>query len=430
MRKGQEPTIQGRALENKGSQRYTERMKKYPSLLRFITLLLTAASIFLLFSCSKENKADDQGSDLFTIHIDAPDTHQWYYLTKDGYTETKHPSQAPKAVSKLWTDAVRLSSAAQKDNTAFFLINTKGLLLVDETGDLTLKTDLKLFPEKTAGNLVMTGSNPIFHLYENTVLELEADPESINTQRLEDIPFLAMYNTENGTFFPGPDRKSFRFPEESEVTQVHFDGKELYLSVKKSTEKQNDFTYYKMQMPDQLADFILSARNRSTASFHMEEIDEDTFEEKLSPRPFEEAPERLKKLLQVIPSDFPFSVTLTDSMGGDETPRTWINNDSPEILVETGIHTQTANAIIERDYIISLFPDGTGYFCGSLPERHILNGGKPFCFILPQLPDGFVYGVIAISGSTMTAAWEENAFYETGRAGFIVIDLGKVFYDA
>ena len=391
-------------------------------------LVLAVLSTLLIFSCKKNDETADEGFSLPTIRITAPDTHTWYYLTKDGYKETNHPSSAPRAVSKMWTDAVRLSSAAQKNGNAFFTVNTKGLLIVDDTGSLTLKKDLKLFPEKTAGNLVMAGENPIFHLYENTVLELESDPESINTPRLADIPFLAMYNTENGTFFPGPDRNSFKFPATSEVTQVYFDGSELYLSVKNSTEKRNDFTYYKMEMPLQLSDFILSARNRTTASFNLEEIDEDTFEATLTPQPFENAPQRLRNLLAVIPDDFPFSVTLAGTAVDNETPRTWINNDSPEALLETGIPTQTANAVLEKDYIMALFPDGTGFFAGCLPGEHILNQGKPFCFILPQLPSGFKYGVFGISGTFMTAAWEENEFYETGRAGFILIDLGKVLY--
>ncbi len=394
-----------------------------------IFLLLVVASAFITSSCSKKDSTESYDSGIMTIRIDAPDTHKWYYLTKDGYAETLHPSLAPRVVSKMWTDAPRLSSAAQKDSYAFFIINTKGLLVVDGEGNLTLKTDLKLFPEKTAGNLVMAGNNPIFHIYENTVLELEADPESLNTQRLADIPFLAMYNTENGTFFPGPDRNSFKFAETSEVTQVYFDGEDLFLSVKNSLEKKNDFSYYKMKMPEQLSDFILSVRNRSTSSYALEEIDEDTFEKKLSPQPFAEAPERLRKLLEVIPDTFPFSVTLTGSAVENTTPRTWINNDAPDALIETGIHTQTANAIIEKDYIMAIFPDGTGYFSGSLPGKHIMNSGKPFCFILPQLPAGYVYGVAAISGTTLTVAWEENAFYETGKAGFILIDFGKVLYD-
>lgn len=383
----------------------------------------------MLFSCKKKEAENDDEPAIMTIRIDASDTHTWYYFVKDGYKEINHPSNAPRAVSKMWTDATRLSSSAQKNGIAFFTVNTKGLLIVDSTGQLTLKTDQKLFPEKTSGNLVMAGDNPIFHLYENTVLELEADPESVNTQRLADIPFLAMYNTENGTFFPGPDRNSFNFPATSEVTQVYFDGSDLYLSVKNSTEKKNDFSYYKMKMPLQLSDFILSARNRSTSSFNLEEIDEDTFEATLTPQPFENAPERLRNLLDVIPEDFPFSVTLSGTAIDNETPRTWINNDSPEALLETGIPTQTANAVLEKDYIMALFPDGTGYFAGSLPGEHILNKGKPFCFILPQLPSGFKYGVFAISGTFMTVAWEENEFYETGRAGFILIDLGKVLYD-
>lgn len=395
----------------------------------FLFALLLIYITLTPFSCKKNDSQSDDGQfSLMTIRIDNPDTHTWYYLTKTGYSETAHPSQAPRAVSKMWTDAARLSSAAQKNGKAFFTVNTKGLLLVDEKGNLSLKTDLKLFPEKTAGNLVMAGNNPIFHLYENTVLELEADPESVNTQRLADIPFLAMYNTDNGTFFPGPDRNSFRFPESAEVTQVYFDGTDLYLSVKNSTEKKNDFTYYKMKMPEQLSDFILSARNRGASSFNLEEIDEDTFEETLTPQPFENAPERLRQLLAVIPSDFPFSVTLSGAAVDNETPRTWINNDSPAALLETGIPTQTANAVLEKDYVMALFPDGTGYFAGCLPGKHIMNEGKPFCFILPQLPSGFKYGVFAISGTTMTAAWEENEFYQTGRAGFVVIDLGKVLY--
>lgn len=390
--------------------------------------LLTMAACFFLYSCNRQ-QTQDTAIQIKTVRVEKPDTHRWYYLTKDGITETALPSEAPRSISKLWTDALRLSSAVQSGSTAYFTVNTKGLLVVDSTGSFQLKQDVKLFPEKTAGNLMMAGDNPLFHLYENTVLELEADPESVNTQSLSDIPFLAMYNTENGTFFPGPDRNSFSFPLTSEVTQVYFNNGELYLSVKNSSEKKNDFTYYKMEMPLQLADFILTSRNKAANNFRLEEIDEDTFEETLTPKPFADSPARLRELLAVIPEDFPFSVTLSGSATGSDSPKTWLNQQSPEKILETGIPTQTANGIMEESYIMVLFPDGTGYFAGSLPGRHILNEGKPFCFILPDLPTGYKYGVVALSGTIMTAAWEESAFYETGRAGFIVIDMDKVFYN-
>ena len=54
--------------------------------------------------------------------------------------------------------------------------------------------------------------------------------------------------------------------------------------------------------------------------------------------------------------------------------------------------------------------------------------GMPVAIRLPKLPVGFVYSDFVISGSTLYVAWEESSFYETGRAGFLQVNLDRTLY--
>ena len=69
------------------------------------------------------------------------------------------------------------------------------------------------------------------------------------------------------------------------------------------------------------------------------------------------------------------------------------------------------------------------YFSGALYNKHILNNSRTIALRLPKLPENFVYSDFGISGSFLYVAWEEVSFYETGRAGFLSVDLEKVLYN-
>ena len=87
-----------------------------------------------------------------------------------------------------------------------------------------------------------------------------------------------------------------------------------------------------------------------------------------------------------------------------------------------------ATAILSQSWSAALFEDGTLFLEGALPGRHILRSGMPVAIRLPKLPTGFIYTDFVISGTTLYAAWEETAFYKTGRAGFLQVNLDRTLY--
>ena len=60
--------------------------------------------------------------------------------------------------------------------------------------------------------------------------------------------------------------------------------------------------------------------------------------------------------------------------------------------------------------------------------KHVVNEGKPVVFKLPRLPKSYSYGASFIAGSNLFTAWEETAFFETGKSGFLAVDLEQVLY--
>ncbi|MBQ9626292.1 MAG: hypothetical protein IJR40_03860, partial [Treponema sp.] len=74
------------------------------------------------------------------------------------------------------------------------------------------------------------------------------------------------------------------------------------------------------------------------------------------------------------------------------------------------------------------FEDGTLYLNGALYANKILNKSKNLALRLPKMPEGYKYTDFGISGATLFAAWEQTDFYETGRAGFLQVDLKPILY--
>ena len=60
--------------------------------------------------------------------------------------------------------------------------------------------------------------------------------------------------------------------------------------------------------------------------------------------------------------------------------------------------------------------------------KHVVNEGRPVAFKLPRLPAGYTYSCALIAGSTLFVSWEETAFFETGRSGFLAVDLERILY--
>jgi hypothetical protein len=136
---------------------------------------------------------------------------------------------------------------------------------------------------------------------------------------------------------------------------------------------------------------------------------------------YKSAPDRIKKLLAGFDTKLPFEITVKNA--GGFSPRTYENTVSN--INEKELH---ATAILSQSWSAALFEDGTLFLEGALPGRHILRSGMPVAIRLPKLPTGYVYSDFVISGTTLYAAWEESAFYKTGRSGFLQVNLDRTLY--
>lgn len=376
-------------------------------------LMLTFVVGVLFSGCSKE---EQEVVEAVPVEDPQPEnrTHHWYYFTREGFEEIQLPRLAPKPAVKPWTEAARISSSAATDTQSFFTANRRGILIVDADGTITLKTDTRFFPENTIGSLFLDEGNPVFHVYRNTVFNKE--------EKFHDVamPFIAEYNLTTNMFYPVLYRDDFGMSDTQEVSSISVNSNTLFLSIKDS-DRKTTFDYYRVIIP--------STYTETASSAHVRTIDgtpvsQDEYLAASGPAPFATAPERLKALLEAIPSSTKFSISL-QATGSESTPVTYLHGFTADTLDEV---ITDAYAMTGSSWIAALFPDGTVYFQGSLPEQYMVADGKPVCFSLPELPDGFIWTVFAISGNIMTAGWEEAGIYKTGTAGFITVDVSKVLY--
>lgn len=378
----------------------------------FLMLILLSATLFLT-GCSKkpQEAVDETGAVEDQLKNQ---THHWYYFNRDGFEEVQVPRLAQKPAVKPWTEAARISSAAASETQAFFTANRRGILIVNEEGDISLKTDARFFPEETIGSLFLDEGNPVFHVYRNKIFNTEDSVHDVA------MPFLAEYNLTTDIFYPVLYRDDFGLSDTQEVTSITVNSDELYLAIKDSG-KKTTFDYYKVVIPSTYTETASSARVRTLDGVL---VTQDDFLKASSPAAFSKAPERLKALLASIPASVKYSISL-QTTGSESTPVTYLHGFTAETVDEV---ITDAYAMAGDSWIVALFPDGTVYFQGSLPDQYMVADGKPLCFSMPVLPKGYIWTVFAISGNIMTAGWEEAGIYKTGTAGFITVDLSKVLY--
>jgi hypothetical protein len=205
---------------------------------------------------------------------------------------------------------------------------------------------------------------------------------------------------------------------ESEVVDYVWDGNTFICSVKTEKNAKTDFRYLSVQPEIPL--LSLSPVN-AKKNLLISQTDRESFRALKSPKPFGSAPDRLKKLLSVLPPGTAFYITC--STAGGHSPRQYLKQTADDDSIP-----MNAQALLADTYACAMFSDGTTYISGALFGRHILQAGKTCAFRLPKLPSGYEYSVFAISGTIMYAAWEETSFYKTGRSGFISADLDRILY--
>lgn len=381
----------------------------------FFSAIAVSSILLMLTSCGKSKKQE--------VEIKAPEPvqiHNWYYFSDGNYKKIDKPSLVPETVFKPWTEAVRISSLNCQSSEQTQLAVPKGYAIVNRLGMLTFNSeniellrDSEFFSHTTAGNLVFYNETPVFSVFINTFFNDSAFHKNIMH------PFLIQFNPEQKVCYPIINVENLGLSQTSEITDFVWDGQYWTCSIKDSGSERITFSYITFQPKEVLTSIYPT---NATQALHIRETSMDSFRNIRKPENFNRSPERIKKLLEKLPSDLPYTIEVYTASG--HSPRSFVNGTS-----QTEDTALKATAILDQTWCVALFNDGTLFINGAFYDKQILKAGKNIGVKLPKLPDGFVYSGFTISGTWLYASWEESSFFQTARSGFLSVDLNNLLYN-
>ncbi len=398
----------------------------------FFLLFIFLVHIFL--SCSgKEATNDAEYAKLLQqSSSERVTTHRWFYFTSDGFKETDIPRNAPEVESHPWTEAIRITSSAFIDEKSYFAVNKLGLMQAPQTfglqkngiaSETKLIKDTELFSKSSVANMYYIDGTLLFNFYTNSIFE-----ESMNHNSTDTIekPFLVEFDTSTFNFEPVLTnidlseyvefeiipQEPFDFLE-TEIREVFYDNNTWNMLFKSNQTQRTDF--YAMSIT---ADTPITTNQNQTLHATMKSVNE--YREIAKPKPSTTLPQTIQTLLKPVPSRVSYYLNYAEENSPSTMQYAHLSANSRPIQ---------GFALGLEHCSIAVFEDGTICFAGALPSKSVLNNGETKAFTLPDLGPGYVYGSIALSGSTLYVAWEETSFYETGRSGFLAVDMEQVLYN-
>ncbi len=385
-----------------------------------IIILIAVILTLILTGCSKKTTQLPVQN---AVSVEITKTnHAWYYFSAASYHLTDRPANSPLVIPHPWTESVRISSANTASEThgetskAFAVVNRLGILSF-ENEYITLSTDVTLFTDRTAGNLVFVKNTPVYSVYKSSFFNdtiLEPDYRNDSSAHL----FLLQFDPIANISYPILNCNNISDKINSEVTDFFWNGLEWTCSIKTISDTRNEFSYINFYPTISL---LAISPSTAVTGLNISETDAEYFRNLKSQLNYDSAPERIKKLLAGFDTKLPFRIQVKNA--GGSSPRIFANNIAGSTEKELN-----ATAILSQSWSAALFEDGTLFLEGALPGKHILRSGKPVAIRLPKLPVGFIYSDFVISGTTLYAAWEESSFYKTGRAGFLQVNLERTLY--
>lgn len=361
-----------------------------------------------LFSCKKEATVPvNTDIELGKTSVD----HKWYAFTNTGYEEVSLPQEATKAVSVPWTESIRIcdSSTSIKPFAtsfdAYFLVNRLGVLAF-KNGVPSLIQDKSLFATNTACNLFTKDDVPFFTFYKNRSFNYKQNLSNIR-------PFLIRFQQESQLCVPLISYEDLGLEDSAEITGMNINENDWTIIVKNHLDQRNAFDYFSVKCAVDLS--ALTAFS-SKSSLEITPITMETFRKDAAPKPLNTAPPRLVQLLSVLPNNLSYLIDCKTV------------NQSHAVLYESKMAEPdlTAYAVLTTELVAAVFADGTTFLQGAFPNHPSINGGKPLALRLPLLPKGYVYTNFIITGGFLVVAWEDRGFYETGRSGFLTVDMAKI----
>ncbi|MBR1638459.1 MAG: hypothetical protein IJ688_03635 [Treponema sp.] len=377
--------------------------------------------MIILASCKGKAPQNQSETITETLEIKAQN-HTWYYFTDQSFREIDKIQHVPFKQPLPWTETIRISSAnnsADSDEEickAYAVVNRLGILCF-EGNKVSISLDKMIFDDRTAGNLIFLNNTPIFSIYKSAFFNDSITEELYKSGQSEHL-FLMQFDDKAKISYPIVNCASLTDEPNSEVVDFVWDGLNWLCCIKSITEERNIFSYISWKPTVPL--LSLSPANVRN-SIVITESDVDTFRKAKEQQDYSGAPERIRKMLTGFSDEVPFIMEVKSAGGSSNR----IYSNEIRGAKEKPLNSK---AVLSQSWSCVLFEDGTLFMEGALPGKHILRGGRPIAIRLPRLPAGFVYSDFVISNTTLYAAWEESRFYNTGRSGFLKVDLEKTLY--
>lgn len=325
----------------------------------------------------------------------------WFYFSDTGIHQAKSPAEIPARKFLPWTEAVRVSDAAIVDNAPALLINRLGLMTTGSAGGASaLHTD-SLFSQATAAGICKTATGTAIRFYRNSFFAADGDASGSGG------PFLARYDAAAGTFSVLLKAQDLAQDPDAQCVALDRLDSDWFASFKTDKGGKVEFNYLKFaQIPER------EASGAAPDISGMRTISKDEYQRSVTPTAVSRGPEALASLLAKIPSQAPLALRVySRSM---KSTRAYARAGDGDALEGT--------AYVSDDKAAVLFADGTFYIC---PDN---SSGKVHTIKLPALSQGYVYTTFVLAGNTLLAAWEEQRFFETGRAGILETPLPDGVY--
>jgi len=359
--------------------------------------------ILLLLTCCTKNPSDSAQYGIKTdTEAASPIVH--LLLEREGgykgwFREISSPGNNLQLEEALypWPLAVRISDIAGTDEGTAVCVNGKGAALFGMSGggDDIFYFTAEIFAYKTTGNIIKKENSILCHIYKNTFFTGDYLSDDYG-------PFVEIDLKGNTVkkYAPGNLTVHSSFPSGYSLTELNLKGKEWYSAWKQSSKTKTMFRYFTHTTPE---------------GENIREINEQIFKSSIMELNESTAPDLLKNSI----------VQLLEKMGGtnkiiDLTLR------GPDMPAPLEYSAGNLNGNREKYEKINAAAGEGQYFFTYGKRIYTVENNKIFMLEVDKLPQDYYYTALYWQNGKLYAAWEQQQFYLTGKAGLSIINEKKV----
>ncbi len=366
--------------------------------------LIVATTVLLSAGCANRGNPETAPDTNGTKAEPAASPSGWYYFSDSGIHPAQNPAEIPPRTFVPWTEAVRVSDMAIVGGVPAFLINRLGLMTTgSDNAPPALHTDAALFSSATAAGIYNIANKTSVRLYRNSFFTGTRTAGAEGT----DSVCMARFEPGTGTFTPSLTAADFGLPPDAQCVTLDRIGSMWYAAFKYEQKSKVQFSYLEFET------FPAGKAPGENVEFTgTEKISSETYQKSVTPFRYRDAPESIVSILSGIPATVGFTLRVYAPL-----------SHSTETYVRIGEGTPVdGTAFVSDERTAVLFADGTFYL------RNNDSSAKVQTLQLPPLSNGYVYTSFVLSSKKLLVSWEEQRFFETGRAGLLEILLPDAIY--